>query len=815
MWLASTVILAVCAAGAAQITGTKSPNPNITAPGPQRHGPPAQQQPQAPGTRASQPIARLQANGNVEGFVYWDTSKLTHKPAGSCSGLAITVSVGSNSGGPLTAYTPIGTLSNNFKYVGQVKEFLAGGKLTVYDVCTYGFDKVPVGPNLQVKLTVTDPYAFSPYAQPQSGILGPIQIINGQCNMLPRITNPTAADLLGHWGTCQNMAYDVNFPMAIPYRPPLTAITPPANSGGQSGILSGTPQQGMLSPGTTQSAKGNSGSLLGNQQSAPGQGGGKSNQRTGSSGAIDATPNTIGGATLMQVKPSAATRPGSPSSRQGLSNADVISLMKAGLPETAIVSKIKSTQGNFDLSFAGCSQLQQAHVSASVLNAMGGGSVRPCAGSGQQVKAPAGGMKLNPGPVIHLSTAGSQVSNAVLQNLRAQSIATHNERTALASGTQLTSNGNNRVAATSARTNLVNTAGTGQLGPGQTLDATTAPAPGGSTPPGSVPPGGTNPNGSQSGTTVNPPLQTTGNPPTTVGGSAGNGSIMQRALKAHQPISMCRFTTEPVIEAISGKLHNIVLTPDPGTGQYPNNQYTIRGCNFGQMQGHVHIYGAFINNQSPVGLGIDTWSDNLILVTFSPTFQNEYDLGNITLDVTRTDGHTVQMQGLSFYATRVSRPLARIPQSITKLPTTYLQTDDFFSPVTSGNLQSAGLIPITQPTSAAFFLFTPIWTSNATSDGYPPNRLYFGDSIDFSKLRAGFVLDPNLQTLVGKYYADSDCKYFDVVVSANMQGNNLLVGAQPAECDNYGKFVYAYYALELSVTGPKGPLLDPWPTGLQ
>jgi hypothetical protein len=38
---------------------------------------------------------------------------------------------------------------------------------------------------------------------------------------------------------------------------------------------------------------------------------------------------------------------------------------------------------------------------------------------------------------------------------------------------------------------------------------------------------------------------------------------------------------------------------------------------------------------------------------------------------------------------------------------------------------------------------------------------------------------------------------------------------QPAECDNSGKFIYAYYGLQLSVTGPKGDLLDPWPGNLQ
>jgi hypothetical protein len=280
---------------------------------------------------------------------------------------------------------------------------------------------------------------------------------------------------------------------------------------------------------------------------------------------------------------------------------------------------------------------------------------------------------------------------------------------------------------------------------------------------------------------------------------------------------MCRFTTDPVIETISGKQHGIVLTPDPGSGQSPNNQYSIRGCNFGAVQGHVHVYGAFINNPTPVSLGIDTWSDNLILVTFNPSFQNEYDLKNIALALVRTDGHTAQLQGLSFYATRTSRQLTRIPQSIVKRPGTELQINDFFSPVSAGSLQSAGLTPISQPTSGVFYLFDPIWTSNA-GDGYPPNRLSYSDSIDMNQLRPGFVLDANMQTLVGPYSSvvtDASCKYYDVVVGASMQGGVLQVGVQPAECDDWGKYVYAYYALALSVTGPKGQLLDPWPSGLQ
>jgi hypothetical protein len=255
-----------------QIQTTPRRVPNVTAPGPQRPAPPDRQQP-LPGARAPQPVLQTPSTGAVEGFVYWDTGRFSHVPVSSCTGLAVTVSVGSSSGGPLTAYTPLGTLSNNFKYVGQVKEYLVGGKVRTYDVCTYGFDKVPVGPDLQVKLAVTQPWVFSPVAVPLTAILGPIKIVSGQCNMLPRLVNPTSSDLTAKWGSCQNMAYDVNFVMHTAPRPPLSGgaqmpsgpgSIPPANAPAPTGtpllpqespggtpMLSGRPQPGMLASGTT------------------------------------------------------------------------------------------------------------------------------------------------------------------------------------------------------------------------------------------------------------------------------------------------------------------------------------------------------------------------------------------------------------------------------------------------------------------------------------------------------------------------------------------------------------------------------------
>ena len=88
-----------------QLVQTPPPPTTLRAPEPKQQQPPSQRQPLPPGTRAPQPILQTPGAGTVEGFVYWDTKSYSHVPASSCSGLAITVGVGSSSGGPLTAYT--------------------------------------------------------------------------------------------------------------------------------------------------------------------------------------------------------------------------------------------------------------------------------------------------------------------------------------------------------------------------------------------------------------------------------------------------------------------------------------------------------------------------------------------------------------------------------------------------------------------------------------------------------------------------------------------------------------------------------------
>ena len=568
--LSLLAILANMPASAQRISQT-APTPNRTMVAPGAHRPPGGDRPES-------------TAGTIEGFVYWDASHFSHVPSGSCNGLVITVAVGSTSGGPLVAYTPLKTLTNNFKYVGQVKEFLAGGIVKVYDVCTYGYDHVPVGPDLQVQLTVTQPSSFSPVAVPQIATLGPIKIINAQCNMLPRITNPTVSDLSAHWGSCQNMAYDVNFVMHTAPRAQFGdnggGITP-LNSGGQAAMLSGTPQQGMLAHGAAQNGQPSqsSGALLGNRPSTPGQGG--------------ETPNP---ASKIELNP----QPLPP--RIQITNADVLKMLKSGVPQSVIVSSIQSAPHRFDFSDASCRDLQAAHVSRQVLDAMGDGSVRPCPTIQGNLTQRTGVIN-----VLNLDAPKAQKKvvnlRLVEQNadiiavLQQQQLAAQQESTEMKLGGRPT-NSTASMMRIPAAAGFKGGAGAKVVGP------------------------------------------------ETIQGAANAASTITHAPALNTTVLTCSYDPTPRILQVSGGQSHGVFTPE---AKY--NLYTIVGCSFGQSQsGNIaYIFG---NNGFKANLTIDYWSENGITAHLDPYLAGVLDQSNVTLVVAPAGKQQLQKAGFRFYAAR-------------------------------------------------------------------------------------------------------------------------------------------------------------------
>jgi hypothetical protein len=546
-----------------------------------------------------------------------------------------------------------------------------------------------------------------------------------------------------------------------------------------------------------------------------------------------------------------------------MTNSDVVRMVQERRNESEIIREVRaafqSGDAAFDVSPTALVELHKDGVSNNILNAMmGDGSAKPGTGGTRGANpAPARGStstdglnpqplppnarvqerlsrtKLATGPVLKLSGARPSLDPNVMQALQQQSSQAHIEKAqlgqpAIKSGLPSSGNGPSKMQTAQQPMLLSRGNGIGQLGAGKTMGADGSSGdPAGSTPPN--PAGGATP-GSTPGTPGGATPGAGGNtPPGTNGGSPSGKPISMAAMThAPAPISACRFNaTTPVVETVSGRSpKSIYFTPDPGNdANNPSNQYTIRGCNFGAArgQGEVHLVGAFQNNPSPVRLGIDSWSDNLVVVTLDPTFRNEYDLDNITLVVTNANGLGAQFTGNHFVARRASRSLTRIPNSLVKLPTTYLATDKFVSPATAQNLQLAKMPNTSLSASILFYVTTALWTSNA-GDGYPQQRLSFTDVIDFSKLHSGFAVDPNIQTFVPSSAslssdpvvvgAGGSCKFYDTVVDASLQGSSMFIGVQPEECDDGGKFIFAYYGLAISVTGPVGDKLDPWLGGL-
>lgn len=257
------VIALMCGAVAAQIPATKSPNPNITPVGPRAQQPAGGQHPTPTGT--------------IYGFVYWDANATSHLGSSICNALAITVAVASKS-----PYSPFGTVGtqSHLTAITTVHPPLTSVNTTSYDGCAYSYSNAPLGQNLYVKLNLTQQVGtLTPAEVGQDPAVGPIQFSNAPCGTLPPLTKATIADLTGNWGSCENVAYDVNLPLVKTAQ--LTALSSSAGSGGnQSGTPGALVQTNpgpqntpvLVSPGPQQrpmlSQTGSNGTLLNNQSSA-------------------------------------------------------------------------------------------------------------------------------------------------------------------------------------------------------------------------------------------------------------------------------------------------------------------------------------------------------------------------------------------------------------------------------------------------------------------------------------------------------------------------------------------------------------------
>jgi hypothetical protein len=230
----------LCGALAAQIPATKQPNPNITPLGPHAQQPPG-----------GHPVM----TGTIYGFVYWDAKATSHLGPSICNAMAITVVV-ANKG----SYSPLGLVGtqSHVTSMATIHPPLTSVNTTSYDGCAYSFVNAPLGQNLYVKLNLAQAVGtLTPAVVAKDPPVGPIQFSNTPCSKLPPLTKATVGELIGNWGSCQNVAYDVN--LQLVNTPQLTVLSANGGSGGNQGgvqsapLLNPTRPAGMLNSATSQS----------------------------------------------------------------------------------------------------------------------------------------------------------------------------------------------------------------------------------------------------------------------------------------------------------------------------------------------------------------------------------------------------------------------------------------------------------------------------------------------------------------------------------------------------------------------------------
>ena len=615
----ASVVATMCGAVAAQIPATRPRSPNITPLGPQAHRSPGQQQ---------------VMTGTIYGFVYWDSQLTSHLPSSVCNAFSVTVAVASK--GPYGPFGAMGTQSH-FTPMATAHPPLTSVNTTSYDGCAYAYNNAPLGQNLYVKLNLTQPLGtLLPATVMKNPAVGPIQFSNAPCSALPPLTKATVANLLGNWGSCQNVAYDVNLPLVI--RQSLTILSSSggmgANQGSHSGpLLNQTRPAGMLNNAAPQNTNSGSspanGTLLPAVTPAPAQ--------TPSMSQPGIAPG--GSAQNVQLNP----QPLPP--RVQMTNADVIKMMSSRVPESVIISSIQSANHKFDFSPESCRQLQAAHVTTSVLAAMGDGSAPQCAA------VPPGSAGAPPVSVqdCERSCTANCEASAITQGNAANCAKTCRER--CVSKSSRTASSSRPIAVASIQS--LEKARTPRLGQQnadiiavleqqrhavetelQALNVSVRPVSSlGSAPattmsatmPGRAPTQGAAPSSVQS-----PPADLT--------------SRMTHPPAMNTLVLTCSLDPTPRVIRVNGGKGTGIFTPEP---QY--NHYAFVGCGFGQAQGAAHLFGS---NGFTAGLNIDSWSDNVITAHLDPWFSGWLDQDNVTLVVNPIQKSLMQTPGLKFYAAR-------------------------------------------------------------------------------------------------------------------------------------------------------------------
>jgi len=625
--------------------------------------------------RQRPPVGPQSSNqGTIEGYVYWDTNAVQHNPPLVCSGLAVTVSVGTPPSGPTPTFEqfkPLGTY-NNLTYMNNV------GAL---GVCAYAIKQVPIGQDLQVQVSVT-PSTFSPVVMPvtpptANNPNGPIKIVSGKCNNLPPAV-PSASTLGSHWWTCGDYAYNVNFVLQASGATQLISASggsgalQPGSGGAQAAKNSGTGGAPLLNgPGRTTLLNGPGSTLSSTQPGPPGT------TPQASSGAV---PGNRGRSSPGFIDPNRPTYQSGGGSAQTLTNSDVIKMVKAGIPESVIVSSVQSATKQFDFSNDSCRALQQANVSSIIVVAMGDGSVRPCPeitgaggvnGSGftdpnresitdvtnrgtSITPMPGSKGELNPQPLPPRTAAGTGTAapGAKIPVTREQMLArlkkpSPGSRAALTpvkiaspkalkklTNPRLAEQNASIIAALEQQRHAAETETSAMKASTRTIaSAASARAP------------------AITANLQGNALQGPG--PQQIQSSGTLSSQITHAPFFNGIVLVCAQDPTPRIVAVNGgQGHGTIFTPE---AKY--NLYSIVGCSFGPSRAGNSAYIS-AGTSFKANLNIDYWGENGITAHLDPWLAGVLDHDDVTLVVSPATGQPIQQPGFKFYA---ARGMPRVP----------------------------------------------------------------------------------------------------------------------------------------------------------
>ena len=756
-----------------------------------------QTKPSPSGSAANAAVGMKLPSGTITGFAYWQMNGF--QPQADCQGLTVKVVTVTKSGMPLQLLSTTSTLTAN----GPMTDDSAQGT-PKYMLCSYSFQNMPENVSLRALLygaptttSVATPSAF--------------QIPGGNCNSGPSST--LSFILTGGPMLCGHGAYNINFKLTgsasgIARSPEKSTLIPNA----------GRPPHGLLEQPSTQNSK------VSSPTSGVTGGSPLLSSATASQSNNGARPKNGGpvspGATDLARQSAAGTTHGS--TRQTLTNADVLKMLKGGVPESVIVSSVQSAAHKFDFSPASCQELKAARVTRQVLDAMGAGVLQPCtsvftgplgnssgvpektltvpseqktlvgsqtSGLGD-VRQKADGLNPRSGPPPSKATDPKVVQ--LLQKLGAgksgpvvkrPQVARENAAI-LAVLLKQRSAADVEAAQMKLRIQPATPAGAGGS-PSQSMSAT----------------GGAGTLGQPPGAGGNPATGTLQRASSSGGSSGSTGNISSSIAQEHSFNStaiICSADPTFRILNVSGSAAPATFTP---IDQY--NLYTITGCSFGNTSGKVSIYGKGSFQENFI---VKFWSENSIVVSLDSNLSGLPDFDNITLVVQRNDNLQTQKPGFKFYAARQTVPLKKIPGSWVQLEKAWTDytnaevTAQYSSPPSSPPGPGAGSSYVSR-----FFNGEKIGETSGT------------DYYDFSQLAPGWTTD-SFQVTTYPQTCPFTVTYRQDFFGWNWDWamNNIFVSISATSCSgffagmplkNYQNWTGSYYALQVWVSGPRG--LDP------